>query len=106
MPAWPGVMRTAISGACSSQPLLKTGDFLVVRGEGRTARYTRRFFLGSVGLFGLDPLPEILLIAVPTACLWRTDRRAKPWQCPKCRYDLRGLDGGVWRECGASVESC
>ena len=43
----------------------------------------------------------LLLIAAPTAWLWHTDRRAKPWQCPKCRYDLRGLDGGVCPECGA-----
>ena len=42
----------------------------------------------------------LLLIAAPTAYLWYTDRRAKPWQCPKCRYDLRGLDGGVCPECG------
>lgn len=44
----------------------------------------------------------LLLIATSTAYLWHTDRRAKPWQCPKCRYDLRGLDGGVCPECGES----
>ena len=42
----------------------------------------------------------LLLIAAPTAWLWYTDRRTKPWQCAKCRYDLRGLDGGVCPECG------
>ena len=42
----------------------------------------------------------LLLIAAPTAYLWRTDRRPKPWQCAKCRYDLRGLEGGVCPECG------
>ena len=36
----------------------------------------------------------VVLIAAPTVYLWRTDRRAKPWQCAKCRYDLRGLEGG------------
>ena len=49
----------------------------------------------------------IFLIALPTVYLWRTDR-AKPWQCAKCRYDLRGLagggegggEGGVCPECG------
>ena len=45
----------------------------------------------------------LLLIGVPTAYLWRTDRRAKPWQCRKCRYDLRGLDGGVCPECGTPI---
>ena len=46
---------------------------------------------------------EVLLIAAPAARLWRTDRRAMPWQCPKCGYDLRGLDGGVCPECGESI---
>ncbi|MCH7792872.1 MAG: hypothetical protein IID31_11425 [Planctomycetes bacterium] len=41
----------------------------------------------------------LLFFALPTARLWYTDRRAKPWQCPKCRYDLRGV-GGVRRESG------
>ena len=45
----------------------------------------------------------LLLIATPTAYFWYTDRRAKPWQCPKCRYDLRGLDGGVCPECGTPI---
>ena len=47
----------------------------------------------------------LLLIAAPTAWLWYTDRRPKPWQCPKCRYDLRGLDGAVCPECGHGVEA-
>ena len=45
--------------------------------------------------------PVVALFGVPTAYLWHTDRRAKPWQCATCRYDLRGLDGGVCPECGA-----
>ena len=48
--------------------------------------------------------PFLLLIAAPTAWLWRTDRRAKPWQCTKCRYDLRGLEGGVCPECGHKLK--
>ena len=47
------------------------------------------------------PIP--FLLALVTAYLWFTDRRAKPWQCAKCRYDLRGLDGGVCPECGKSM---
>ena len=42
----------------------------------------------------------LLLIAAPTALLWYTDRRAKPWQCAKCRYDLRGITATVCPECG------
>ena len=45
----------------------------------------------------------LLLFAVPTVWLWRTDR-AKPWQCAKCRYDLRGLAGGVCPECGEATK--
>ena len=62
------------------------------------------FESSAVTLFTPLWLP-LLLLAAPTAYLWRTDRRAKPWQCPKCRYDLRGLDGGVCPECGEAVES-
>ena len=48
------------------------------------------------------PLGSVaILLTLPTAWLWYIDNRAKPWQCPKCRYDLRGLDGGVCPECGA-----
>ena len=42
----------------------------------------------------------LLLVALPTGILFYRDRRAKPWQCAKCRYDLRGLEGGVCPECG------
>jgi hypothetical protein len=47
----------------------------------------------------------LFLIAIPTAWLWYTDRRARPWQCAKCRYDLRGLEGMVCPECGSVHES-
>ncbi len=52
------------------------------------------------------PLWVLLAIAVGlTAYLWRTDR-APSWQCPKCRYDLRGHDGGVCPECGTPIAEC
>ena len=35
-----------------------------------------------------------LLLALPTGYLFWADHRPKPWQCGKCRYDLRGLEGG------------
>jgi hypothetical protein len=69
------------------------------RGSGRTDRH----------LF-LPLWMPLLLLAAPTVWLWRVDRRAKPWQCAKCRYDLRGLEGGgegggdkiVCPECGSA----
>ena len=60
---------------------------------------------------GLPLWLPLLLIAAPTGWLWYTDRRAKPWQCATCRYDLRGLnvrsESGptVCPECGAPIES-
>jgi hypothetical protein len=50
--------------------------------------------MGSIPLwFGF--LPSIFLF-------WRGRGRAKPHECAKCRYDLRGLKGGmVCPECGA-----
>ena len=60
---------------------------------------------GGAGAFLVIPIwPFVLLIAAPTVYLWYTDRRAKPWQCPKCRYDLRGLEGGDCPECGRPTE--
>ena len=52
----------------------------------------------------------LLLIAVPTGYLWYIERRPKCWQCVKCRYDLRGLEGGgegggdaFFPECGEVI---
>ena len=42
----------------------------------------------------------LLLLTAPTAYLWYLDHRPKPWQCRKCRYDLRGLKAGICPECG------
>ena len=64
---------------------------------------TKRFSAGMDWHIIVPIWLPLLLIAAPTAWLWRTDRRAKPWQCPKCRYDLRGLDGGVCPECGTPI---
>ena len=60
--------------------------------------------LGLISFIWAVPLwLPLLLIAAPTAYLWYTDRRAKPWQCAKCRYDLRGIEGGVCPECGVGI---
>ena len=54
----------------------------------------------SIWWFFIPGWCPLTLAVLPTAWLWYTDRRAKPWQCAKCRYDLRGLEGGVCPECG------
>lgn len=46
-----------------------------------------------------------VLIGVPTALLWRLDRRrAAPGRCRKCNYDLTGNLSGRCPECGTPVE--
>ena len=66
---------------------------------------------GSTVGFIIIPLwMPLILVAGPTAWLFYIDRPAKPWQCAKCRYDLRGLEGGgdaggdkiVCPECGSA----
>ena len=44
-----------------------------------------------------------LAIAIPTAWLWRRDRRHLPGHCPKCGYDLTGNVTGKCSECGVKV---
>jgi predicted amidophosphoribosyltransferase len=42
----------------------------------------------------------MLLVAIPTAWLWRRDRRHSPGCCPRCGYDLSGTPSGICPECG------
>lgn len=43
-----------------------------------------------------------VLTLVPGVILWRLDRRRAAHECPKCRYDRRGLaEGAGCPECGA-----
>ena len=46
----------------------------------------------------------LLAIAIPTAWLWRRDRRYPPAHCRKCGYDLTGNVTGVCSECGVKVK--
>ena len=46
----------------------------------------------------------LLILAVPTAILWRRDRRRiPPGHCGKCGYDLTGNESGVCPECGTGI---
>ena len=47
----------------------------------------------------------LLAIAIPTAWLWRRDRRHPPGHCRKCGYDLTGNVTGVCSECGVKAET-
>ncbi len=58
-----------------------------------------RGFALDVGLFGTG-----WLAAIGGVMWWRRRNRMRAWMCPKCRYDLRGLPGGVCPECGSAVK--
>jgi len=46
----------------------------------------------------------LLLVAVPTTCLWWLDhRRTPPGRCRECGYNLTGNVSGVCPECGLKV---
>ena len=75
--------------------------------------FTRRMENRWGIIFYTYPIPlwlPFVLIALPTGWIWYSDRRVKAWQCAKCRYDLRGLEGGgegggdkiVCPECGTA----
>jgi hypothetical protein len=42
-------------------------------------------------------------LAIPTAILWRLDRRPPLGHCHKCAYDLTGNVTGVCPECGVAI---
>ena len=46
----------------------------------------------------------LAIIALPTAWLWRRDRRHPPGHCQRCGYDLTGNVTGVCSECATKVE--
>ena len=45
----------------------------------------------------------LLIVAVPTAIVWRRDRRRmSPGHCPTCHYNLTGNTSGICPECGTA----
>ncbi|MBU0640342.1 MAG: hypothetical protein KKB50_15875 [Planctomycetes bacterium] len=42
----------------------------------------------------------LVVVSVPTALLWRSDRRSRPGCCTRCGYNLTGNVSGVCPECG------
>ncbi len=46
-----------------------------------------------------------LLLSWPAILTAHRHFGRKPWQCPSCRYDLRGLATGVCPECGLATRA-
>ena len=44
-----------------------------------------------------------LAVAIPSAILWRQDRRPRKGHCPHCGYNLTGNESGVCPECSTPV---
>ena len=64
--------------------------------------YTESFY-GTMALVIPLWIP-FLLVAIPTAILWRLDRRRiPPGHCLKCGYNLTGNVSGTCPECGERI---
>lgn len=44
-----------------------------------------------------------VIVGIPTAALWRRDRRFPAGHCQSCGYDLTGNKSGVCPECGCNI---
>ena len=45
----------------------------------------------------------LVVFAIPTAILWRRDRRPRKGHCPHCGYNLTGNESGKCPECATPV---
>lgn len=45
----------------------------------------------------------LVLVAVPTALLWRHHLSHRPGRCARCSYDLTGNTSGICPECGNPI---
>ena len=63
--------------------------------------WTPSFYANERDWFIRIPLwLPFVAVAIPTAWLWRRDRKQPPGHCWKCGYDLTGNVTGVCSECG------
>ncbi len=68
----------------------------------------RTFRNVNAGTFYFWTVPlwaPLLAIAIPTAWLWRRDRRHPPGHCQRCGYDLTGNVTGVCSECEEPIST-
>ena len=85
---------------------IKPYAMTLVDSSGRTysVRYDPGFQSGVLGLLANLPIWTVLLVAIPTAALFRFDRRMPPGHCLHCGYNLTGLPEPRCPECGQPFE--
>lgn len=71
--------------------------------RGRLVNGTFVFPTRVVWYVGIPLWLPLLGAAIPTAILWRRDRRPAPGYCQGCGYDLTGNVTGACPECGEVV---
>lgn len=73
-------------------------------GNTYSVHFDPRFQRGALSFPASLPIWIAILVTVPTAVLFRFDRRMPPGHCQRCGYNLQGLTEPRCPECGTGFE--